>query len=161
MNKTEFGNRYTENSFYQNFKLIRAKEDWQKTGAYSVRIQGMNRQCHISLREEFDEHDFGDTNYIVGLYDGYPISTCRFFETEPGKVILGRLVVLPEFRGRHVGSHTVQAAEDWIRELGYGEIMIDSRLEAVTFYEKKGFKVLDDRIVKSGTFECIRMNKLL
>ncbi len=147
--------------FYQNFEIIRAKEEWQKTGAYSVRIQGMNRQHHISLREEFDEHDFGDTNYIVGLYDGFPIATCRFYETGPGKVILGRLVVLPEYRNRHAGLFVIRAAEEWIKELGYNEIIIDSRLEVVSFYEKTGFRVMDGKIIKSGNFECIRMNKLL
>lgn len=148
-------------SFYLNLNIIRAKEEWQKTGAYSVRIQGMNRQHHISLQEEFDEHDFGDTNYIVGLYDGYPIATCRFYEVEPQIVILGRLVVLPEYRNRHVGVLVVHASEEWIKELGYNEIIIDSRLEVVPFYEKIGFRKTNDKIIKSGNFECIRMNKLL
>lgn len=148
-------------SFYLNLNIIRAKEEWQKTGAYSVRIQGMNRQHHISLQEEFDEHDFGDTNYIVGLYDGYPIATCRFYEVEPQIVILERLVVLPEYRNRHVGVFVVHASEEWIKELGYNEIIIDSRLEVVPFYEKIGFRKTNDKIIKSGNFECIRMNKLL
>ena len=148
-------------SFLENFEIIRAKEDWQKTGAYSVRIEGMNRQYHIPLREEFDEHDFGETKYLVGLYDGYPIATCRFYETEPGKVILGRLVVLPEYRNRHIGVLMLRAAEEWIRESGYVEIIIDSRLEVVPFYEKAGFSQMDGKLIKSGNFDCIRMNKIL
>ena len=40
-----------------SLKVMRAEEEWQRAGAYSVRIEGMNRQYHISLREEFDEHD--------------------------------------------------------------------------------------------------------
>ena len=40
-----------------NIRVMRAEEEWQRAGAYSVRIQGMNRQYHISLREEFDELD--------------------------------------------------------------------------------------------------------
>ena len=38
-----------------SFEVLRAEEEWQRAGAYSVRIQGMNRQHSISLREEFDE----------------------------------------------------------------------------------------------------------
>ena len=52
------------------YEVIRAEEEWQRAGAYSVRIQGMNRQHHISLREEFDEHDTDGTRYIVLLDDG-------------------------------------------------------------------------------------------
>ena len=80
-----------------NIVVLRAEEEWQRAGAYSVRIQGMNRQHHISLREEFDEHDGDGTKYIVLLDAGYPVATCRFFETAPGQVTLGRVVVLSEF----------------------------------------------------------------
>ena len=102
---------------------------------------------------------FGETKYLVGLYDGYPIATCRFYETEPGKVILGRLVVLPEYRNRGIGINMLQAAEEWIREWGYNEIIIDSRLEVVPFYEKAGFTQKDGKLIKSGNFDCIRMSK--
>lgn len=54
-----------------DIKVLRATEEWQRAGAYSVRIQGMNRQHHISLREEFDQHDCDGTKYIVLLDDEY------------------------------------------------------------------------------------------
>ena len=54
-------------------EVLRAEEEWQRAGAYSVRIEGMNRQHHISLRDEFDEHDCDGTKYIVLLDDGYPV----------------------------------------------------------------------------------------
>ena len=46
-------------------EVMRAEAEWQRAGAYSVRIEGMNRQHHISLREEFDEHDCEGTKYIL------------------------------------------------------------------------------------------------
>ena len=141
------------------YEVIRAENEWQRAGAYSVRIQGMNRQHHISLREEFDEHDNDKTKYIVILDDGYPVATCRFYEINDSEVILGRVVVLPEYRGKQLGRKTVEQAQDWIRELGYKRIIIDSRLEAVPFYEKLGYKVLDDTVIKSGNFDCVRMLK--
>ena len=48
-------------------EVLRAGDEWARAGAYSVRTQGMNRQHHISLREEFDEHDGDGTRYIVLL----------------------------------------------------------------------------------------------
>ena len=141
------------------YEVIRANEEWQRAGAYSVRIQGMNRQHHISLREEFDEHDNDKTKYIVILDDGYPVATCRFYEINVKEVILGRVVVLPDYRGKKLGRKTVEEAQDWIRELGYKRIIIDSRLEAVPFYEKLGYAVMDETVVKSGNFDCIRMFK--
>ena len=143
------------------YEVIRAEEEWQRAGAYSVRIQGMNRQHHISLREEFDEHDTDGTRYIVLLDDGYPIATCRFYEISTKEVILGRVVVLPDYRGKSIGRKVVEESEKWIKELGYDEIIIDSRVEVVSFYEKLGYVSIDGSLIKSGNFDCTRMHKIL
>ena len=140
-------------------EIMRAAEEWQRAGAYSVRIQGMNRQHHISLRDEFDEHDGEGTRYIVLLDDGYPIATCRFYPGGDDTVILGRVVVLPEYRGRHLGQAVVEEAEKWIRECGYTRIVIDSRMEVVPFYEKLGYVSDCGGTVHSGVFDCLRMHK--
>ena len=149
------------NDIIRCMEVLRAEAEWQRAGAYSVRIQGMNRQHHISLREEFDEHDCDGTRYIVLLDDGYPVATCRFYETTGTSVTLGRVVVLPEYRGRKLGLTVVKEAESWISELGYKEILIDSRLEAVGFYEKLGYSHIDDSVIRSGNFDCVKMNKTL
>ncbi|MBR4606644.1 MAG: GNAT family N-acetyltransferase [Lachnospiraceae bacterium] len=140
---------------------MRAEEEWQRAGAYSVRIQGMNRQHHISLRDEFDEHDGEGTKYILLLDKGYPVATCRFYETSENVVTIGRVVVLPEYREHHLGEKVMQEAESWIRELGYKEIIVDSRTVAVGFYEKLGYEKISDEVYMSGVFECVKMHKIL
>ena len=150
--------RFVYNLFME---VLRATEEWQRAGAYSVRIEGMNRQHHISLRDEFDEHDCDGTKYIVMLDDGYPVATCRFYEVDELSVIIGRLVVLPDYRDHHLGSRVINEAEAWIKELGYKTILIDSRLETIGFYEKLGFEHVDDMVIRSGTFDCVRMKKMI
>lgn len=145
----------------KDIEVIRALEEWQRAGAYSVRIQGMNRQHHISLRDEFDEYDGDRSRYIVLLDDTYPIATCRFYELSDGCVMLGRVVVLPEYRGQSLGSRVIREAEKWIAESGYRKIRIDSRVVAVGFYEKLGYSRMDDEIIKSWSFDCVRMHKSL
>lgn len=144
-----------------NFEVLRAEETWQRAGAYSVRVQGMNRQHHISLQEEFDEYDGDKSKYIVLLDDTYPVATCRFYELDKNSVLVGRVVVLPEYRGQHLGSMVIKEAEKWIAEIGYNEIRIDSRVEAVGFYEKLGYKLMDNEVIKSWSFDCRRMYKMI
>ena len=144
-----------------NIEVMRAEQEWQRAGAYSVRIQGMNRQHHISLRDEFDEHDGDGTKYIILLEEGYPVATARFFEKSKSCVIVGRVVVLPEYRGQGIGCKVLKEAECWIRELGYSEIEVDSRTVAVGFYEKNGYQHISDEIIRSGSFECMKMHKVL
>ena len=142
-----------------SLEIIRAEEEWQRAGAYSVRIQGMNRQYHIPMRDEFDEYDGDGTKYIVILEDGYPIATCRFYEVSAERVVLGRVVVLPEYRGRKLGSKVIEEAERWIRECGFSEIVINSRTVAVEFYEKQGYKPVSGVVIQNGAFDCITMFK--
>ena len=145
----------------KSIKVLRAEETWQRAGAYFVRIQGMNRQYHIALQDEFDEHDGAESKYIVLLDDEYPVATCRFYELDKSTVLVGRVVVLPEYRGKHLGARVINEAEKWIVELGYTEIFIDARLEATGFYEKLGYSKTDEKVFKSWKFDCTRMYKSL
>lgn len=142
-------------------KVVRAQEEYQRAGAYSVRIQGMNREHNISLREEFDEHDGEECKYIVLLDKEYPVATCRFYPLNNSCVLLGRVVVLPEYRGKELGRKVIGEAEKWICELGYSEIVIDSRLVAEGFYKKLGYLRGSDEVFNSWKFKCVRMYKRL
>ena len=156
---SEFGNQDERSA--QEIEVMRASEEWQRAGAYSVRVQGMNRQYGIPLREEFDEHDGEGTKYIVLLDDLYPVATCRFYELDETTVAIGRVVVLPEYRENQLGRKVICEAENWIRELGYREIVVESRTVAVGFYEKCGFHVTDGTVVRRSVFDCVRMSKAL
>lgn len=140
-------------------EVIRATEEWQRAGAYSVRIQGMNRQHKISLREEFDEHDADGNCHIVLLDKGYPVATCRFYETGKRVVSLGRVVVLPAYRKKGLGALVITEAENWAKDLGYMVVEIDSRVEVTDFYKKLGYVQTGSDVIMSGVFECIKMKK--
>ena len=143
-----------------NLKIIRAKENYEKAGAFSVRISGMNKKYHIPLDKEFDELDFTTANHLVILDDTYPIATARFYKSSETIAIIGRVVVLEEYRGKNIGKLVIEEMEKWIKELGYKTIKVDSRIEAIGFYEKLGYKVIDNNTcLCSDTFECISMKK--
>ena len=82
--------------------IIRATETYQQAGAYYVRIQAMAKKHHITLRQEFDEHDTPDTKYIVVTEDEFPIATARMYPVGE-EMMIGRVVVLPEYRHKGIG----------------------------------------------------------
>ena len=142
-------------------KVIRAENTATRAGAYYVRIQAMAKKYHITLEEEFDEHDNDETKSRVILDDVFPVATCRFYEIEDGAVMIGRVVVLPEYRGRGLGSRAVLSAEEWAGELGYTRAVLESRVEKTGFYEKLGYIADCDNIIEGGTFRCVHMEKSL
>lgn len=142
-------------------EVIRAAETYQQAGAYYVRIQAMARQHHITLRQEFDEHDTPDTKYIVLLDHEFPVATCRLYELDAHSVMLGRLVVLPEYRGRGLATLTIKEAEAWAMEMGYTRAVLESRDCVVGFYEKLGYTADFSQVIHGETFTCIHMEKPL
>ena len=150
--------------------ILRAEETWQRAGAYYVRIQAMMRQHHIALHEEIDAHDGAGSRYIVILKNGFPVATARFFHAvDPAftpycgehAVEVGRVVVLPECRGEHLGILAVREAENWARDLGYDRVMLRSRDVTVGFYEPLGYTARPEVEVIDETFNCVYMDKKL
>ena len=121
----------------------------------------MAKQYGITLRQEFDELDTPETKYIVLTDADFPVATCRFYALDADAAMIGRVVVLPEYRGKGLGKKVMEAAEQWLRELGFAEAVVESRDVAVGFYEKIGYAVADAHIIHGDTFDCIRMEKAL
>lgn len=143
------------------FKTMRATTLPLQAGAYYVRIQAMAVKHHIAPEEEFDEHDTPETKYIVILDDVLPVATVRLYPAAPDAMMLGRIVVLPEYRHRGLGSMAVKAAEDWAKELGYKKTVLESRLNKTAFYEKLGYAADENVIIHGETFTCVYMEKEL
>ncbi|MBQ8954260.1 MAG: GNAT family N-acetyltransferase [Clostridia bacterium] len=143
-----------------SLSIIRATETWQQAGAYYVRIQAMAKKHHIPLRQEFDEHDTPDTKYVVVTDDGFPIATARMYPLDKASMMIGRVVVLPEYRRQGIGTMVVSECEVWAEELYYAKTVVESRDNKVEFYRQMGYEICGEA-VEGDTFRCIRMEKEL
>ena len=142
-------------------EIIRATKTAHQAGAYYVRIQAMARKHQIPLDVEFDEHDTPETKYIVIVDDYLPIATCRLYAFDDTKVMLGRVVVLPEYRNKGTGTFVVKEAEKWAKELGFTTAVVESRDNKIQFYEKMGYVADYSKKIVGETFTCFRMEKKL
>ena len=141
--------------------ILRATTTAARAGAYYVRIQAMARKHQIPLDVEFDEHDTPDTKYIVAVDDYLPIATCRLYPEDDDRMMLGRIVVLPEYRHQGIGTLVVREAEAWAKELGFTKAVVESRDNKIPFYESMGYVANLDRKIEGETFTCYRMEKNL
>ena len=142
-------------------ELIRATTTAGRAGAYYVRIQAMARKHHIPLDVEFDEHNTPETRYVVAVDDFLPIATCRLYALDESRVMLGRIVVLPEYRHRGIGTQVVAEAEDWAREMGFSIAVRESRDNKIPFYQSMGYVLCIGQKIEGETFVCYRMEKSL
>jgi len=142
-------------------EIIRATKTAEQAGAYYVRIQAMARKHQITLNVEFDEHDTPETKYIVVIDDYLPVATCRLYAIDSEHMMLGRIVVLPEYRHQGLGTRVVQEAEKWAKELGYRTAVVESRDNKTPFYETMGYVADYSHKIVGETFTCYRMEKEL
>ena len=102
------------------------------------------------FHDEFDETD--ETAVHLVLYiDQVPAATCRFFPGQTqGEYIVGRIAVEKEFRGNHLGSHILSAAESEIRNIGGNKVRLHAQQQARPFYEKQGYAAAGEQFLDEG-----------
>ena len=108
-----------------------------------------------------DEFDTTDNNcFHVVIYDGVkPVATCRYFK-EGENYHIGRVAIVKEYRGHHLGNKIMSIAEEEISKLGGKTIEVSAQVRVKPFYNKLGYKEIGN-IYYDEHCEHIRMIKEL
>jgi len=70
---------------------------------------------------------------------GEPIGTARIVDVGSGVAKIGRIAVLPDYRGSGVGASLMRVALDRARGTGHNVALLDAQLPVLGFYERLGF----------------------
>lgn len=110
---------------------------WASLGADAakVRYQVFVVEQNVPVSIERDVHD-GECVHVVA-YDerGRAIGTGRLLPDGH----IGRMAVLPTWRGKGVGSKMLQALVAAARQQNYAEVVLSAQVHARAFYEHHGF----------------------
>lgn len=90
------------------------------------------------FKNEFDEID-NICNHIVLYDDNKPIAVCRYFSKD-NIYNIGRIAIIKDYRGKHLGNTILQIAENEIKKAGGKLVKVSAQVRVRTFYEKNGFK---------------------
>ena len=90
------------------------------------------------FHNEFDDID--NTCIHISMYENDQVIGCaRIFEEERG-LIIGRIAVLIEYRGRGLGSKILEYIHEYAMENKYLETHLHAQCRACKFYESLGYK---------------------
>lgn len=111
------------------------------TTAFRRRRKTLGKRCswrNRASKEEFDAAD-GLSVHLVAFDCGKPVATCRFYrKADTASFVLGRIAVVKECRGRHIGARLIAYAEDMLKnEADF--ILIHAQTRVRSFYEKQGY----------------------
>jgi acetyltransferase, GNAT family len=112
------------------------------------------------FEDEFDEID-DIAKFVLLSIDGKPAGTCRYFPSnEEGDAPIGRMAVRKLYRGQHLGTKIMMAAENGIRRDGFKTCSLSAQVQAKPFYESLGYKAEGEEYLDEGC-PHILMRKVL
>ena len=119
-----------------------------------------------------EDHDFyhqfnkiDKLQHVVVAYKGYIAVGCGAFkEYDQNAVEIKRMYVLPEFRGHGIALEILKELEDWVKEIGFKECVLETgkmQPEAIRLYQKAGYDIIENYGQYSGVENSICMKKEL
>ncbi len=113
---------------------------------HCVRRQVFIEEQRIPAELEFDEQDKRCYHLIARNAERQPIGTVRL--SPEGKI--GRMAVLPNWRGQGVGRSLLQAMIEKAHALGLSKISAHAQLSALAFYQRYGFVPEGEAFLEAG-----------
>ena len=99
----------------------------------------------VFMLEQGFQNEFDDVDalaYHIVVYDGIkPIATGRTYpKSDDGKTYaIGRIALIKEYRGQHLGEFVVHHLEEIARQLAAEYTQLSAQIQARGFYEKLGY----------------------
>ncbi|HEY0179488.1 MAG TPA: GNAT family N-acetyltransferase [Dokdonella sp.] len=111
--------------------------DWNADAAAlrGVRERVFVEEQHVPREDEWDALDARSRHVLARDPAGRAIGTGRL---TPERTI-GRMAVVPEWRGRGVGAAMLRVLIEQARALGHPAVELHAQVHAIPFYEKFGF----------------------
>lgn len=106
---------------------------------------------HELAERDGQEHNFyaqyntlGDIQHVVLAYEhARPVGCGAIKAYSPQAMEVKRMYTLPAVRGKGVASQVLVELENWARELGYANCVLETgkrQPEAIRLYEKNGYR---------------------
>jgi predicted GNAT family N-acyltransferase len=134
-------------SMNQSFTIEQVSWDSPKQALLkAVREVVFIEEQHVPLYIEWDEFD-QDAIHLLAL-DAYgkAIGCARILK----KGRIGRMAVMPDWRGQGLGLALLDEAMKICKSLGMQSVAISSQTHAIKFYEKAGFTVTSEAYIDAN-----------
>ena len=110
------------------------------SAVYNIRVEVFVKEQGFS--REFDATD-AVCHHLLCEVDGVPAGCARIFpDREEGRWHIGRVAILPAFRGTGLGLHIMNACHEKIAELGGNAAVLSAQCQAIGFYQKAGYQII-------------------
>jgi predicted GNAT family N-acyltransferase len=131
---------------YSGFEVVEAMWPRDALALRSVREPVFVEEQGVPLELERDGMDIACLHLLARSSDGKPIGAARL--SPDGRI--GRMAVLPAWRGRGVGMALVAAAVELAKELDMDKVELHAQCHASAFYRNAGFREVGEVFMDAG-----------
>ena len=120
---------------------------------YEQMLQFRNELMRIPIGHNlFDENLAREVeDHHIGVYRGDElIGVCIITPLNPMTARMRQVVITPNCRKMGIGRTMMLFAEHRAIELGFSRLILDSRLTAMAFYEKLGYRKVGHKFMELG-----------
>lgn len=127
------------------------KYSWQLAPGHirNIRQKVFVEEQNVPPELEWDATDEIADHFLAVLPDNTPVGVARLFSTLGETGHIGRMAILPEFRGRGIGEALLRHL---ITESAgqYQELKLSAQQHAIAFYQRAGFHVCSEPYEDAG-----------
>lgn len=117
----------------------------------AIREAVFMREQSVSAELEWDGRDDICRHALALSAKGDAIGCGRILPPQGGAPArIGRLAVLPEWRGKMVGTALLEALLDYARDMHYPEVTVNAQVQALPFYRRAGFEEEGEEFPDAG-----------
>lgn len=131
---------------HPEFQLIHTRWEDSRRELGAVRRAVFVEEQRVPESLEWDGMDADCYHVLVTAADQQPVATGRM---KPDGHI-GRMAVLPAYRGQGIGSAVLLALLKVARQQQYTGVFLHAQLSAIAFYERHGFVVYGAEFMDAG-----------
>jgi len=122
------------------FTLIITDWQQQREALSAIRRKVFIEEQQVPELLEWDDEDADAIHLLVIGLDGKFVGCARLLHDGH----LGRMAVLPGWRGQGVGTALLQQALILFREQCFEQVALSAQTHAISFYERAGFRVCSE-----------------
>ncbi len=132
----------------QEPRFIVEPANWSTDAATlcAIRLRVFVEEQGVPLELEWDGEDERCEHALAQSLDGTPVGTGRLLPE--GRI--GRLAVLPEWRGQGAGSALLVYFVELARKKGFASVTLHAQTRATAFYARHGFAAHGEEFMDAG-----------
>ena len=128
--------------------------DWNKSKSLlkTIRQKVFIEEQQVPVELEWDEFDESAHHVLAEILlegEKLAIGTARIIINNK-QAHIGRMAVLPLWRGHGIGTKILQTCIDDCRKQGVTQIILNAQVYVIPFYQKAGFEISSEQFLDAG-----------